>query len=607
MWLGYRVIMATYDELFDAEADCSDLEDGDLEESLKQLYQCDCICMKSDCESCKDKLFLNDEPEESDPNFYRTLDVQSIREDINNDVLLSSALLTTPEKVVTEKRTCTPRTIKEREEESDARGKRRALFRASIDSGVLSSHTIENNSVHYDVSVEDTEEITQILDNLEPLDEDTQTKEARDVRAELSAGNTIQFLRTRFFKFCVEKDGKPYHNEGRSWASLFKEMKNQKTMQTNWGIFFKKHADKKFNLAIEAALITDSCRIRSKSDDHHTFYLLEYQLKQRSISGLTQLLHKIVPQLELLIGCPKFKDTAFRDWAKNFTSVLTEDAPEMSGLLLEGDESDGKFNVQELFEWIEAHEPISLEILLCNYREEARQGNANAMLWLQQSSNITVAKKQYELWKATLKGRQMQIPLSSYIEQRIEEYTGGESSKVERLLAKNGISPFDFLNAIRRWIHNHVKKSVVCFVGPGNCGKSMIADAMIEFLNGARLTWHESNQFWKQGAIGKRFVMLDDVTPCCWKDLDARERRALDGGVVCINKKFCEPCEMKMPPMLLTSNYDVRGNSDFEYLCNRITFLTFNTPFKVTPKPEEIVEPKDIAAWTKKYLDSLDL
>lgn len=560
-----------------------------LEEALRDLFDKECNCKQ--CDICLDKDFINDdEIEEESVHFYRSVD--------NN-----------------EKRECPPSTEKLKQAESELRGKRRALFRdedsgientelATINSEAISiEHHIVNGEVHYTLTEEQTQDIENLLEQVEELEPVDNEPDAHDFAQNSSTENAMQRLRSAFFKFSVNKEGALDQGEGKSFFSLHKEMKNERTMQRNWAIFLKTPSLTQ-TVALEAALNNDCDRIRTKKSDTHTYFLLEYMKKQRSMNGLKQVISTIIKDTDILLGVPKYKDTQFRTWAKLFTTLISETAPEISGLLLDCEAEGSGFNVEELFEWIEATEPKSIEVMLCNYREEARIGNPNAKNWLASASNITVAKKQFELWKSTIKGREMQLTVEQYILQRLMDYNDGDKDKVQKFLTYQGIMHYELLNVLRNWLHGKIKKSVICIFGPGNSGKSTFADALIEVLKGVRLCWDDNNSFWKQAAIGKRYCLLDDVTMQCWRGLDSKERRSFDGGIVAVNKKFCEATEMKMPPLILTSNYDIRANEDFVFLVNRVTFIHF--PKSFSGNSEAVLQPADIAAYLLRHRGSLD-
>ncbi|WP_092487484.1 hypothetical protein [Candidatus Ichthyocystis hellenicum] len=561
--------MANYSALFDLEADCDDVDD-DFSELIEV-----CNCQDSTCPVCLDKQFIvEDDDEDEDVNVHRKRDITESIEKLR----------------LAEERLLNP-------------NKRKNLL-GEFNVAALEGGSVEDGIYTYATTEAETQEIETLIDTLEPeptnrdIVSTTLTKEAKE-----------GLLRTAFYHFALDKE----KNEGARFTDLFRSMQSEKTMQRMWGIFLEKpktglrQGPYRSHIAIEALLCTDADKIRARHSKSHVLYIVEYTLTSRSIAGIKQLLQKVVPDAPLLIGVPMIKKPQMRAWVREFTSTLSNDtAKDFDWLVLSTEgpltKTDIKFNAEEMLVYCETEKPQNVEVFIANYRKEAQLGNENAQAWIQMTTALTVARRTYDLWKSTLRGQALQLGLSEYIIHRCNQFQPGTSLKVTQLLTLNKVNELQFLSKLRKWMKGHIKHNILCFVGPGNTGKSMLCEALTVVLGGAFLSWHEGNSFWKSPMVGVRSCYLDDVTRVIWRHLDERERRTLDGGVVAINKKFHDPIEAKMPPCLLTTNDDIRDMTEFTYLNNRLTWVDFPTVIS-----HLVVKAEDVATWILTHQSELDL
>lgn len=464
-----------------------------------------------------------------------------------------------------------------------------------------------SNVYSYELDDESEQQINDTLTESEQyglLDSEEQLKSKTTEIADEAS------LRSAFFRFAVEGE-----KQGARWFDLMKNMKSAKTMQKNWAIFCPRpltglrEGPYRSHVALEALLCNDADGIRARHSDYYTFYILEYRQKSRSVAGLKKLLEQVKVKTAL-IAVPQIRKPLVREWAKVHTSVLSED-PERDVTWLDITQNvlSTKFNPEELILFCEETEPASVEILIANYRAEAGKGNENAQAWIEQVGAYNTASNAFKMWKATVKGMQMQLSLAQFVDNRLQQITAGDPKKIRILLGLQEINELCFLNILRKWMTGKAKKNTLCIVGPGNSGKSMLGEALMLFLDGGVLSYQEHNTFWKQTAIGKRFAFLDDVTLNQWRSLDVNERRVLDGGVVNVNKKFSEAVEVKFPPLLITTNYYLPDEGhDFDFIINRLTWIIFKKPIPtVDGIPRIIITKEDIAAWFDENKETLDL
>ena len=73
-----------------------------------------------------------------------------------------------------------------------------------------------------------------------------------------------------------------------------------------------------------------------------------------------------------------------------------------------------------------------------------------------------------------------------------------------------------------------------------------------------------------------KIALLDDATYPCWQYIDMNMRGALDGNVMCIDAKHRNPAQVKLPPLLITSNINVPKEEGLKYLHSRLMSFEFS-------------------------------
>ena len=104
--------------------------------------------------------------------------------------------------------------------------------------------------------------------------------------------------------------------------------------------------------------------------------------------------------------------------------------------------------------------------------------------------------------------------------------------------------------------------------------------SLIKALGGRVISYANArSQFWLQPLTETKIAMLDDATEACWNHLDTYLRNGLDGNWVSVDCKHKAPIQMKFPPLLITSNYDILKNERYKFLVSRIKIFEFKNKF----------------------------
>ncbi|WAQ80613.1 MAG: E1 protein [Fish-associated papillomavirus 1] len=590
-------------EFLDCEAVDEDEPFGtiDGEELALSLFSQECTCNK---EVCTCTGFINDNVSEPDLSATPPMSVWQVTEMLNarspeKDLEATAKRLLEVTNSV-EKIQITPEPTPKK--------------RRNINPDLLQGGEVVAGKYVYNLTEEETQAITELVDESDEFLESEQTQD--DTFDQIIEELTEPQLRTNFFQFSLLKVGQGLgenNDKGARWYDVSKTMRSDKTMQKNWIIFCEipNYTGKRNIVPLEALLCADAEGIRSKRTNVFCMYVLEYRSKQRSAAGIKKLLAQLQCKTAL-IGVPYIRKPLVREWIKEFTTPLTEDASrDLQWLQLQITETRAnvKFNPEELIMFCEETEPESIEILIANYRKEASNGNENAQNWIEQCGAFNNAQHCFKMWKATVRGKNMQMTLPAYIGHRMTLFDKGNANAVQKLLCFQGLNELCIINTMRKWMQGHTKHTCICIVGPGSSGKSMFAEALCMFLDGAILNVQENNIFWKQAMLGKRAALIDDVTMGQWDYLDGRERRFLDGGYISVNKKFADAVDTKLPPCIITTNYYLPDMGDkYEFLINRLTWITFKCKLPLRDGLSRLpVTVDDIAAWFELHKSTLDL
>nr|AXZ95679.1 E1 [Rattus norvegicus papillomavirus 2]AXZ95684.1 E1 [Rattus norvegicus papillomavirus 2]AXZ95689.1 E1 [Rattus norvegicus papillomavirus 2]AXZ95694.1 E1 [Rattus norvegicus papillomavirus 2] len=264
-----------------------------------------------------------------------------------------------------------------------------------------------------------------------------------------------------------------------------------------------------------------------------------------------------------------FHDGELPDWVKKQTVVSCS---------LE----DSKFDLSEMVQWAYDNGYEDECTIAYEYARKALEDpNANAFLASNSQAkhvkDCTVMVRHYK--RAEMKNMSM----SQWIHKCCsEEQGGGDWKPISLYLRSQGVEVVRFLGAMRYWLKGIPKKNCIAICGPPNTGKSMFCMSLIKFLKGRVLSFANSkSHFWMQPLAEAKLVLLDDATRATWDYVDTYLRNALDGNPLSIDCKYRAPMQIKCPPILITTNEDIKTNDRWRYLHSRVTMFYFNNPLQL--------------------------
>lgn len=209
----------------------------------------------------------------------------------------------------------------------------------------------------------------------------------------------------------------------------------------------------------------------------------------------------------------------------------------------------------------------------------------NARAFLKANSQSKIIKDAINMVRLYRRAQMRQMTISEWIHQRCKEVPGDREEgwrTIAQFLRFQGIEYIWFLSCMTRFLRGVPKKSCICFFGPPNTGKSMFAMSLLKFLGGKTVTFaNHTSHFWLSPLIDAKIGLIDDVTMPCWRYFDQYLRGGLDGNEVCLDAKHRQPVQTKFPPMLLTSNTDLKAEDSLKYLHSRVTCFNFKEQMPV--------------------------
>ncbi|CAA50166.1 hypothetical protein HpV63gp3 [Human papillomavirus type 63] len=203
------------------------------------------------------------------------------------------------------------------------------------------------------------------------------------------------------------------------------------------------------------------------------------------------------------------------------------------------------------------------------------------------------------------------MSMSAWIYKRLEEVeNGGDWKHIVKFLRFQEVEFISFMIAFKELLSGKPKKNCLVIYGPPNTGKSMFCMSLLRVLKGKVISYVNSkSQFWLQPLASTKIALLDDATKPAWDYIDLFLRNALDGNPICVDLKHKAPQQIKCPPLMITSNINVKADVCWMYLHSRITCFEFKQPFPFDENGQPAFSLTDInwKSFFERFWSQLDL
>lgn len=225
---------------------------------------------------------------------------------------------------------------------------------------------------------------------------------------------------------------------------------------------------------------------------------------------------------------------------------------------------------------------IAYEYALC------AEVDANAEAFLKSNCQAKYVKDCYTMVKHYKKAEMQRMSMAEWVKKRAEKFEGdGDYRPIVKFLKHQNIEFISFLNTFRMFLKGIPKKNCLVICGPPNTGKSLFSMSLLKFLGGKVISFaNYKSHFWLQPLGECKVGLLDDATDSCWDYFDVYLRNFLDGNEVSLDMKHRAPIQIKCPPLLVTTNVDIRENLKYRYLYSRVTMLMFKNECPLTEEGE---------------------
>ncbi|ATQ38312.1 E1 [Gammapapillomavirus 9] len=268
------------------------------------------------------------------------------------------------------------------------------------------------------------------------------------------------------------------------------------------------------------------------------------------------------------------------------------------------------FELAKMVQWAYDNQITDESELAYQYASLADE-DCNAAAFLKSNCQVRYVRDCCTMVKLYFRQEMRQMSMSAWIWKCCEECEEETDWKViANFLKYQKVNIIEFLSALRLLFKRIPKKSCILIHGPPDTGKSFFCFSLIKFFKGKVISYvNKNSNFWLQPLLDCKLALLDDATFPCWQYIDLNMRGALDGNVMCIDAKHKNPQQIRLPPLLVTSNIDVPSEESLKYLKSRLMCFEFaqKLPFDEVGNPIFNFTDQVWKAFFKKLARQLDL
>lgn len=374
---------------------------------------------------------------------------------------------------------------------------------------------------------------------------------------------------------------------GVSFTDLTRPFKSDKTCSTHWVISVFKASENVIEGSRE--VLKQYCEyVQVCSLASSVMYVLQF-VAMKNRSTVTKLMSKMLNVNEKLIMCepPRTRSMPVAmffykrslsntcstygpvpDWIANLTLINHQiaTAPEA-------------FDLSSMVQWAYDNHKTNEAEIAYEYAQLAAV-DKNAAAFLKSNSQVKYVKDCLMMVRYYTRYEMNSMTMNQWIVKCCDECTEeGNWKTIVEFLKYQEITLISFLTTLRTLFKGIPKKNCVVIYGDPDTGKSYFASSLIHFLKGSVLSFmNRQSQFWLQPVLDAKIAYIDDATYQAWQYMDVNMRNGLDGNPISIDAKHKAPTQVKLPPLIITTNWDVKADLSLKYLHSRITCFKFPNP-----------------------------
>ncbi|ANA05267.1 early protein E1 [Human papillomavirus 157] len=465
-------------------------------------------------------------------------------------------------------------------------------------------HSNSKRKLFEDSGIADDETADSFV-QVEPLD-NSKNGASQDESAILKSSNVRATLH---FKF------KEKYNV--SFNELTRNFKSDKTCNHNWIIAV--FAVREELIEASKTLMKPYCDyIQMIFSDFSVLYLVEFKnTKNREtiIKLITQMLS--VNEKQILCEPPRTRSTAtamfFYRKALANTGFKSGEYPQWLASLTLVDHqlaTAETFKLSEMVQWAYDNDYVE-EAQIAYYYAQYAEVNSNAAASLESNQQVKYVKDCCSMVNLYKRQELRNMSMGAWIKKCCGDNTSGDGWKeIARFLKYQHVNMLSFLITLKQFLKNIPKKSCMVLYGPPDSGKSYFAFSLVKLLKGKVVSFmNKGSHFWTQPLVDAKIGLLDDATFTCWTFLDMYMRNAFDGNTVSIDVKHKNLQQIRLPPIIITTNVSVPQEVTLKYLQSRLTCFEFPNamPFDDRGNPVFKITTEHWAMFFSKFFRQLDL
>nr|AYD41504.1 MAG: E1 protein [Human papillomavirus] len=279
-------------------------------------------------------------------------------------------------------------------------------------------------------------------------------------------------------------------------------------------------------------------------------------------------------------GSACFKHGDFPNWIKKQTLLSHESAA-----------TSDTFDLSQMIQFAYDNNLTDEPSIAYKYAMQADH-DPNAAAFLKHNSQAKFVRDTCSMVRYYKRHEMKELSMSAWIWKCCSECgEDGDWKVIAKFFKYQQVNLVSFLTALRSFLKGIPKKQCLVFYGPSDTGKSYFCNSLIQFVKGRVISiMNKSSTFWLQPLLEGKMGFLDDCTISGWYYLDSNMRGALDGNYVCIDSKHKAPAQIKLPPMLITTNVYLEEDESLKYLRSRLQLFHFPHKFPLTEDGSVVYE-----------------
>lgn len=268
------------------------------------------------------------------------------------------------------------------------------------------------------------------------------------------------------------------------------------------------------------------------------------------------------------------------------------------------------FQLSRMVQWAYDNEFYDEPEIAYHYALYADE-DTNAAAFLNSNSQVKYVKDCSQMVKLYKRQEMRNMTMAEWIFACCERCkTEGDWKPIAHFLKYQEVSFIQFLILLKTLLKCLPKKNCLVIFGPPDTGKSYFVFSLMKFIRGKVVSLlNRGSQFFLQPLLDCKMGFMDDVTYPAWQYMDLNMRNALDGNSMCIDAKHRVPQQIKLPPLIVTTNLDVKAEQSLMYLHSRLQCIKFPNKMLLNDDGEPVYKITD-AEWTcffRKFASQLEL